>query len=104
MWIYRVEIIHMLDHQFYGTISDHGLRRRIAEHAVEQLEKAMLESTEECAQLTARMNIYVQRKAAMAYVEEFGRLLRADIEAAAEKHLLATLGPRVAALEKKVGP
>lgn len=82
------------------SISDPAHREAIAEHAADTVEKVMLSwDDEEVQKLSIRTRVYVEREATRAYAAKFAELLEADIEAAAQRHLLATLGPRVQALE-----
>lgn len=74
-----------------------------AERAADTAVKVMNELTvEECQRITARSATFIQKDVARAYVGEFRALVEKDIEAAAQRHLLATLGPRVEALEKVI--
>ena len=87
------------------NIKDARNRSVIADHAAATVENFMSEvsSIDEIKErLSPRMNVYIHREAMKAYQMKFEELLRADIEAAAQRHLSATLGPRVEALEKVI--
>ena len=87
------------------NIKDARNRSVITDHAAATVETFMSEvsSIDEIKErLSPRMNVYIHREAMKAYQMKFEELLRADIEAAAQRHLSATLGPRVEALEKVI--
>lgn len=101
--VMRSRIVGYVLEQLHVSYGHREEFQPFAERAADMVEKVMNDLTEEeIARISTRNALFIQKDVARAYVGEFRALVEKDIEAAAQRHLLATLGPRVEALEKAV--